>query len=199
MRAVLFDLYGVIMYEQNDEYLRSIEEAVGHSDQAFWDSYWAVRHEFDAGNVKSAEYWQMVSDHLGRPIKDPEEATRIDIESWLRQDDSMVDYIKRLHSEEVRVGVLSNITSELADAMLERNDWLQLFNPLVLSCETGFAKPQPEIYELAVDKFGLPAENILFVDDRPVNVKGAQTVGLSAHLFTSKNTLIPVVEAHLAD
>ena len=198
MRAVLFDLYGVIMHEQNDEYLQRIEQAVGHSGADFWTSYWAVRHEFDAGTVTAAEYWQLVSNHLGRTIKDPQEAAKIDIESWLNPNEEMVAYIEQLSAANVSIGLLSNITQELADAMLDRNEWLQLFNPLIFSCNTGFAKPQPEIYELAVAALGVEPHDVLFVDDRPVNVTGAQTVGLSTHLFTSKEALIPVVEAHLA-
>jgi 2-haloacid dehalogenase len=49
---------------------------------------------------------------------------------------------------------------------------------LVLSHEVGLLKPDPRIYELALQRFGLRAERTVFIDDIPTNVDGARAAGL---------------------
>jgi 2-haloacid dehalogenase len=50
--------------------------------------------------------------------------------------------------------------------------------------EEKLLKPDPAIYWLALDRFGLKPADALFVDDRRINVEGAEAIGLPAHLFT---------------
>ena len=45
-------------------------------------------------------------------------------------------------------------------------------------------KPDPAIYYLALDRFGLRPDQALFVDDRQINVEGAEAAGIHAQLFT---------------
>ena len=45
-------------------------------------------------------------------------------------------------------------------------------------------KPDPAIYYLALHRFGLQPHEALFVDDRKINVEGAEAVGMHGHLFT---------------
>jgi 2-haloacid dehalogenase len=49
---------------------------------------------------------------------------------------------------------------------------------LVLSYEVGLLKPDPRIYEQALQRFGLRAERAVFIDDIPTNVDGARAAGL---------------------
>jgi 2-haloacid dehalogenase len=58
------------------------------------------------------------------------------------------------------------------------------FRDIVVSGEVKLLKPDPAIYYLALDRFGLKPAEALFVDDREINVEGALAVGMQAHLFT---------------
>ena len=51
------------------------------------------------------------------------------------------------------------------------------------------AKPDPAIYEIAVERSGLPAAELVFVDDKQANVDGAIAVGLDGILFTGADDL----------
>jgi HAD superfamily hydrolase (TIGR01493 family) len=51
----------------------------------------------------------------------------------------------------------------------------------LISCDLGVRKPDPEVYRLALERFGVPAENTFFVDDSSQNVAGAKAVGIHAH------------------
>lgn len=63
------------------------------------------------------------------------------------------------------------------------------FRDIVVSGAEKLMKPDPAIYYLALDRFGVRAQDALFIDDRQINVDGALAVGMRAHLFTSAEDL----------
>ena len=58
-----------------------------------------------------------------------------------------------------------------------------------VSCKTGHRKPDKEAYLVPASVLDLEPGQILFIDDRQVNIDGARDVGLRAHLFTDSNSL----------
>jgi 2-haloacid dehalogenase len=69
------------------------------------------------------------------------------------------------------------------------------FRDIVVSGEVKLLKPDPAIYYLALDRFGLRPGQALFVDDRAINVEAAEAVGMRAHLFTTAEDLRARLEA----
>ena len=63
------------------------------------------------------------------------------------------------------------------------------FRDIVVSGEVGLLKPDPAVYYLALDRFGLRPGESLFVDDRAINVDAAEAVGIRAYLFTDAEGL----------
>lgn len=63
------------------------------------------------------------------------------------------------------------------------------FRDVVVSGVEKLVKPDPAIYHLALDRFGLRAESTVFIDDNAANIKGAASVGLIALHFTDEPTL----------
>jgi 2-haloacid dehalogenase len=63
------------------------------------------------------------------------------------------------------------------------------FRDIVVSGDEKLTKPDAAIYHLALERFGLPADAAVFVDDRLDNVEGAKAVGMHALLFTDAETL----------
>ncbi len=60
------------------------------------------------------------------------------------------------------------------------------FDEVYYSCRTGMRKPNPEIFQMVLDKNKLNASETVFIDDSPQHVKGAGEVGIKAYLL-SKN------------
>ena len=69
------------------------------------------------------------------------------------------------------------------------------FRDIVVSGREKLLKPDPAIYRLALDRFGLAPREALFVDDRPINVHGAEAVGMRGHVFTGADDLRRRLEA----
>ncbi len=60
---------------------------------------------------------------------------------------------------------------------------------VIVSGEVGLAKPDPEIFRYALDRFGLEAGSTLMIDDTQENLDSAGRVGLGTILFTSADQL----------
>jgi putative hydrolase of the HAD superfamily len=73
--------------------------------------------------------------------------------------------------------------SEDARPLLEGLGLSGLVDHMVLSCEVGAAKPDPQIYEIALDRLGVDAPEALFVDDQQRYCDGAAAVGMHAVLL----------------
>jgi len=90
-------------------------------------------------------------------------------------EDSMTSLVTRAHAAGIRTGLLSNSWGNEYD----RSDWHEMFDAVVISGEVGMRKPEPEIFELALDRIGLPAGECVFIDDMAHNVVAAERAGLA--------------------
>src|SRR5690606_8000559 len=68
-------------------------------------------------------------------------------------------------------------------------DFLDAFDGILVSGREKLIKPDPRIYSLMLNRFGLKAEQTVFVDDMPVNVDAARKLGLHAIRFQSPGQL----------
>lgn len=99
------------------------------------------------------------------------------------------EVIDDLHRAGVGVFGISNMPAEVWPDFVERWPVIRRLTDTVISGRDGVAKPDAEIFELALDRFGLDAASTVFVDDSPANVAGADAVGITGVLFTSADEL----------
>jgi HAD superfamily hydrolase (TIGR01509 family) len=86
----------------------------------------------------------------------------------------MTSLVTRAHAAGVRTALLSNSWGNEYD----RSDWHEMFDTVVISGEVGMRKPERAIFELALDRIGLPAGECVFVDDVAPNIAAAAEAGL---------------------
>lgn len=104
--------------------------------------------------------------------------------------------IETLHARGVPQYGLSNISHETLDSTLAMSPAFGRLKGVVASGLEGVMKPDPAIYRLTCERFGLTPGDILFVDDSARNVEAARTFGLHAHHFTDPTALRPALVAH---
>ncbi|MBL8228888.1 MAG: HAD-IA family hydrolase [Bryobacterales bacterium] len=121
-----------------------------------------------------------------------------DGESWNGIEQSMVDWSFELKAKGLRVGLLSNIPTEVRDYVVSRQPWFNDYHHRTYSCDLNCVKPEPGIYLECVTGLGVTPEETIFIDDRPNNVAGAAKVGLHAILHTSEAETRRAVAALLA-
>jgi 2-haloacid dehalogenase len=95
-----------------------------------------------------------------------------------------LDLIARLRAAEVPLFALSNFGADFWGEFIERQPVFAGFRDIVVSGHEHCAKPDPAIYAIAEARFGLPASQLLFVDDKPENVAAAEARGWHGHVFT---------------
>jgi epoxide hydrolase-like predicted phosphatase len=114
----------------------------------------------------------------------------------------VVDFCRSVRSLGLRTGLLTNNAREFEDFWKPLLPLDELFDDVVDSSEVGMRKPDPRIYELALERLGVPAERAVFVDDAPGNVEGARRVGMRAVLMGPLRADVPAaldeLRAHLS-
>ena len=98
-----------------------------------------------------------------------------------------VEVLQELKKRQMKLGVISNFDSRIYSVM-ESLHIRHFFDAVVLSSETGFSKPDIEIFEAAIDAIGLPPSRILFVGDNlEDDVRAGMRAGLNSILIDRRN------------
>jgi 2-haloacid dehalogenase len=103
--------------------------------------------------------------------------------------DGTVEILRELRAAGVPCYALTNMETWTYPGRRERYPFLRWFEGTVVSGFEGVAKPDPRVFELLLERFGLTAASTLFVDDSPTNVEAARRVGLQAIEFESPAAL----------
>jgi len=104
-----------------------------------------------------------------------------------------VDIMHQLKERGFPIYGLSNWSAETFPYAREKYNFFELFDDMVISGAVGFAKPEPEIFQILLDKIGRPAEECLFIDDSLRNIQQANTMGFQTIHFVSPSQLKDVL------
>lgn len=96
-----------------------------------------------------------------------------------------------------RLALLSNSFGMDPFDPYRRTGIWDLFDVRVISEQVRIAKPDPAIYELTLERLGLPAQACVFVDDHPRNLPPAEALGISTVLATDEAATVAELEVVL--
>lgn len=100
-----------------------------------------------------------------------------------------VDILHSLKDQQYKLYALTNWSAETFPVALQRYDFLQWFNGIVMSGEEKTRKPFPEIYRILLDRFSVDPSQAVFIDDNLRNIEGAEAVGIYGIHFQSSQQL----------
>lgn len=101
-----------------------------------------------------------------------------------------VEILKNLISSgQYKVVALTNWSAETFPIALERFEFLQWFEGIIVSGEEKTRKPFDEIYHLTLNRFNIKAERSIFIDDNLRNVEAANNLGIHGIHFKSPEQL----------
>jgi HAD superfamily hydrolase (TIGR01509 family) len=178
--ALIFDFYGVFSGDIATNWFKKTVR----DDSAKFAAFQALCSQSDYGQLSRAEFYEAVTKLAGLPISQ----TKRGIEAELALNTELVDYVKKL-KQSYRTACLSNGTHEWTLQVIIDYGLEPLFDEIVLSGDLGMVKPYREIYEHTLTKLGVTADQTIFIDDRQVNVDGAEAVGIKSFVFTDTQTL----------
>lgn len=108
-----------------------------------------------------------------------------------RPNTQFLNFLNEIRSDGIKTAVLSNTIAiyaqEHARAGVNKEGG---FDPIIYSWQVELAKPQKEIFELALNKLSAEPENIIFIDDKPEHIKSAASLGMHTILFEDTDKTI---------
>jgi 2-haloacid dehalogenase len=102
--------------------------------------------------------------------------------------DGSIEILRSLKGR-YRLYGLTNWSAETFPIALARFDFLALFEGIVVSGREGLIKPDPAIFRLLADRYGITPGRAVFIDDNARNVEAALALGFNAIRFTSSDVL----------
>ncbi|GLI66126.1 hypothetical protein VaNZ11_009856 [Volvox africanus] len=144
--------------------------------------------EFECGSIHEDE---LLAKFFADGRKVDGAALKDMVVSKYRYLDGMEPLLRRLKAAGFELHAMSNYPAwfRLIEEKLRPSDYLHW---TFVSCEgpmKGLRKPSAEAFEVCVKTLDLPRENLIFVDDRKVNVEAACAVGLDGILFQGAGAL----------
>jgi epoxide hydrolase-like predicted phosphatase len=197
IRAVAFDVGGVLTQVGHLHDVRERwQERLGMTAADFSKALASVDPDELAftGLLTEAQYKARLAAALGQPIAQADEFMA---DMCGELDAELVAYVASLRPR-YATAILSDTIGGARREYQARYGFEQLVDVIIYSCEVGLAKPDPRVYRLLCDRLAVSPGELVFLDDRPENVKGACELGIHALLHETTVQSIGLLEALLA-
>lgn len=172
-RLLLLDAGGLLVSNQMLVLFHELARAAGSSVHQVRVQYQRQRSALWSGRIEEAFFWRELLHEL---------QLEVDIAPWQRRmaqllGPQLAPNTLARWSAHVPVWVVSNHRSEWLVPALERHGLAGHLDRVLISDVLGIAKPEPGLYELVESRAELDPWELLFVDDRPRNLRPARRRG----------------------
>jgi epoxide hydrolase-like predicted phosphatase len=187
IKAFITDFGGVLMRTRSDRSRRALEQRLDLPPNTIDARVFSGEVSLQAMSGKVSE------DELWRALERELDLTRFGMTSQEFQheffaedflDEELLTFIRSMRPG-LKTGLISNAWSGLREVLHTRVPIADAFDLIVISAEEKIAKPDPRIYQLAVERLGVQANEAIFLDDFIENIHAAKALGLIGVHFTS--------------
>lgn len=183
IQAVIFDVGGVLLRTEarapRQQWESKLGLAPGGAEALVFNSQMGQKAQ--RGEITEPELWRWIGSHLNLSTEETA-AFRTGFWAGDEMDMALVALIRQLKNR-YQTAVISNYASNLRPELTHQFNIADAFDEIIISCEEGITKPDPEIFYRALARLGRKPEEAVFIDDFLHNVQAAQAVGLSAIHF----------------
>lgn len=196
IKNLVFDIYNVIIRFNREKQIR-----LNNLTQDDLDFIWSMFgndlwNECDLGKYygKSCFTEQLIEMYPARE----KQIRRILSRPWstyMECIERVTKYFEPM-SKDYDLYIISNICEEEFD-FVRNQPWFRFFKGHHCSFEAGIMKPDKEIFTQFLDKYGLKAEECLFIDDSTVNLQAAGELGFNVIQFDGKKNYFSKIKKSL--
>ena len=196
IKAVIWDLAGVVLHivkgtfnsllaERLDAPLEDIKRLMSLPENDLWD----------IDEIDDDTFYTFLLKELNMPMEKKSILEKFVLEDFY-VDQEILAYIKKIQNS-FTTALLTNFPAPVHDFM--KTDWIVdgAFDHMIASCDVKLIKPDPAIYTLTLARIGCLAEETVFIDDREINVKAAEKLGINGIVYQSRSQTINDLEAVL--
>lgn len=189
IKAIIFD-YGGVITNDLDELL--IHDIADKFQLAYGDALDIVNglvKPYQRGTISDEEFWKQFSTKAGKKLPSGFESLWTDKYAVEVTDQRVIDLAKKLKNAGYMVPLLSNTIPPHA-RFNRKHGFFGLFDPVVLSIDTGARKPEGKIYRKMLEKLSLFPNECVFIDDKKEYADAASKIGIHGLKFDSYEKLI---------
>ncbi len=196
VRAVLFDFGGVIVRTEHQAPREHLAERLNMT----YEDLSKIVFESETsrlasiGRMTTEAHWAAVAGRLARPAAEGK-TLRDEFFAGDVLDRSLLDLIRGLRPR-YKTALLSNAWPDTRDYLIS-NNLESAFDAVVISAEVGLMKPDPAIFDLALKRLGVSADEAIFIDDTRANVEAAQKLGIHGIVFENPAQMQTALETML--
>ena len=190
IEVVLFDFGGVLSQEGWKKGLRALACTYGLDADQFIQTAADTKYEtgYITGRCRAIDFWDALKSKTG--ITGESEYLTQGMLSHYTVDERMIHLAKKLKTQKLTVGILSDHTDWL-DRLNERFDLFRHFDHVFNSYYMGKGKRDASLFDDVAGRLKTPPARIIFIDDDPGNVERARRKGWNAVLYTDYESFYP--------
>lgn len=187
IKAVIFDLGGVLFTNGTKQFITDLSETFHLDRDKVKDVLdGAIGSQYREGKLSRDEFWTQALDKL--QITADIDKLETQWISGYKLIEGTKEIITAL-AKHYKVYYLSDNVRERVDRINAHYDFLRWFEDGIFSHEVGVRKPDPRVYHEALKKAQVKPDEVIFIDDKPVNLVPAQELGMTTILFESPEKL----------
>lgn len=190
IKTIIFDIGNVLAgfawkpYFEKFGYSKEILERIGKAtvESSLWSAY-------DRGAMTDEELMEAFIKNDPGIEKELRESLS-NIHGMLVKYDYAVAWVKELKEKGYQVLVLSNFSHRAYHDCKDVLEFLDYVDGGILSFRDKVVKPEPEIYQLLIDRYQLVPKECVFLDDTQQNLVAAEAFGIHTIHFTNREKAI---------
>jgi HAD superfamily hydrolase (TIGR01509 family) len=196
LKVALFDLGGVLFHYQPDVRWQAFAEQTDLSTEE------VRRRLSSSGYAMACDQGRFRGNRAykeGIGALDSRMSMERFVQLWVnafRPNEAVLEVARRLKEAGLAIAIFSNNSDLVRDGL--EAFWpavLAPFMPRIFSADLGLTKPDPRAYQKAAELLGHPPEEVLVIDDAPMNTVTAASLGFATLDFTDADALTTALEA----
>ena len=154
-------------------------------------------YRLERGEISEADFLDGIAAELGGEI-DMSDFADVYFEH-LGVNEELLAWLRERHAGGLRLALCTNNVREWEPRWRTMLPIDELFETVVDSAFVGTRKPEPRIYEIVLERLGVPAAACVFLDDFAINCEGAEAAGMRAVHFRDNAQALPELRAALGE
>ena len=177
MKAIVLDMYGVIVKQTGDDFVPYVRQTFPDLSVEEICTPW---FKADIGELTSLEVWKAIG-FQGDLEKIEEEYL-----DTIELSDGFIDFVEKVRNK-YKLAIISNDSSRWSKYLRGKFNLNKYFDVISISGDLKIQKPDERIFLLTIEKLGVDAEECFYIDDRTGNLNAAKKVGMMPILLNSRN------------
>ncbi|MCU0667520.1 MAG: HAD family phosphatase [Patescibacteria group bacterium] len=175
IKAVIFDWGGVVAPNKNGGWIKQLSILLNISLEDAFELWSKTSPGLRTGLINEKQFWKLVEQSIDKPL--PKNKSKIWQDGLASEPyPVIIKYATKLKTQGIKTAILSN-TIEPMERIINLDNLYKDFDYVVLSHRVGVTKPNPEIFNILLQKISIKPTECIFVDDVEKNIKTARAMG----------------------